>query len=99
MFCKERLPAGSEFAVLDLMDELEAGARAARERERAKGKRVEEVKRRWGLWCALWGHFFPFRSVLFCFVLFCIRDMVCCTPLDCCPDFPGRQLAISFLKK
>lgn len=47
------MPAGSEFAVLDLMDELEAGARAARERERAKGKRLDEVKRRWGLWCAL----------------------------------------------
>lgn len=47
MFCKELLPAGTEFAVLDLMDDLEAGARAAREKDRAKaGKGLDEVSRR-----------------------------------------------------
>ncbi|CAN0397416.1 unnamed protein product, partial [Scytosiphon promiscuus] len=30
LFCKERLPAGTEFAVLDVLDDLESGARAAR---------------------------------------------------------------------
>lgn len=46
LFCKERLLAGSEFAVLDLMDELEAGARSARDRDRAKARRnAEEVGR------------------------------------------------------
>ena len=40
LFCKERLPAGTEFAVLDLMDDLEAGAKAAREKDRAKAKKA-----------------------------------------------------------
>ncbi|CAM9480698.1 unnamed protein product, partial [Laminaria digitata] len=40
LFCKERLPAGTEFAVLDLMDDLETGAKAAREKDRAKKKKA-----------------------------------------------------------
>ncbi|CAM9564743.1 unnamed protein product, partial [Hapterophycus canaliculatus] len=36
LFCKERLPAGTEFAVLDVLDDLESGARAARDKDRAK---------------------------------------------------------------
>ena len=40
LFCKEQLPAGTEFAVLDLMDDLEAGAKAAREKDRAKAKKA-----------------------------------------------------------
>lgn len=45
LFCKERLPAGTEFAVLDVLDDLESGARAARDKDRAK-KAAQEVRRR-----------------------------------------------------
>ena len=44
LFCKERLPTGTEFAVLDLLDDLEAGAKAAREKDRAKSKNTREVR-------------------------------------------------------
>lgn len=43
LFCKERLPAGTEFAVLDVLDDLESGARAARDKDRAK-KAAQEVR-------------------------------------------------------
>ena len=47
LFCKERLPAGTEFAVLDLLDDLESGAKAARNKDRAKAKTAaQEVRHR-----------------------------------------------------
>eukprot|EP00752_Nemacystus_decipiens_P014194 g12623.t1 len=42
LFCKERLPAGTEFAVLDLLDDLESGAKAARNKDRAKAKKAAQ---------------------------------------------------------
>lgn len=39
LFCKEMLPPGTEFAVLDLMDDLEAGVRAARDKDKAKAQK------------------------------------------------------------
>lgn len=41
LFCKERLPAGTEFAVLDLLDDLESGAKAARNKAK---KAAQEVR-------------------------------------------------------
>lgn len=40
LFCKEGLPAGTEFAVLDLLDDLESGAKAARAKDRAKARKA-----------------------------------------------------------
>lgn len=47
LFCKERLPAGTEFAVLDLMDDLESGAKAARGKDRAKAKKASDEVCSW----------------------------------------------------
>ncbi|CAM9681409.1 unnamed protein product, partial [Ectocarpus sp. 8 AP-2014] len=42
LFCKEGFPAGTEFAVLDLLDDLESGAKAARAKDRAKARKAAQ---------------------------------------------------------